>query len=353
MENPISESPQLIVAGRFLTGQEEQRWQRTLRDPMISALVVIIGGLFFFFSAQAATLAIQSDWLVPSFVFPLIAGSGWFLISWAFRTRRRMRRELEQAAIDRWQDEKAVRAGCMISFYSDHAAYSTLRGSSLMPYNEVTLYRESADGILFGNSHFHIVLRSYDLTAAQLTAVRHFLRGVLPASVYRIQGMATSLVERPLPHVRFANFDNVIACAELPAQKKRWKQRELDGFVIPQALVYGLVPALMTDLTPSPLLNCVLFCLLFVGISLGFSRLLYRVLSSREAYPLQIVFTKEGLARRQHGVVSFTVRDRFRMFEGNDGVTIWFANGDQLEVPWSVMDDPEALRREIAQLTVG
>lgn len=349
MENPVSESPQLIVAGRFLTGQEEKRWQRTLRDPVSRVLLFVIGGLFLFFSLQAAVLATQSDWMVPTFVFPLIAGSGWFLVSWIFRARSRIRRACEQTVVDRWQDEKAVRAGCMISFYNDHAAYSTLRGSSLMPYNEVTVYRETPDGILFGNSHFRIVLRSYDLTSAQLSAVRHFLRGVLPASVYRIQEPAISLSEMPLPHVRFANFDTVVARAELPAQKNKREQRELEGFVIPQALVYGVVPALMTKLTPNPLLNCVMFCLLFVVISVAATRLLYRMVSAREACPLQIVFTKEGLACRQHDVVSFTVRNRFRWFEGPDGVTIWFSGGDRLEIPWSAIDDPEALRREIVE----
>lgn len=347
MDTAFPESPQLVVAGRFLTGQEEERWQRLLRDPAQSLLYVILFVLLGFFSIQAADAAIKIDWRIPSLIFPLIAGCLWFLIAQMLRTRRRKRQALENVWLERWQDHRMIRAGCMISLYKDHAAYSTMRGSNILPYAEVTHYLESVDGILIGNGHVVICFRSADMTAGQLIAIRRFLKEHITPRIYRVKESATPLLNEPLPTVRFANFDTVITHATaIPAEDPQEFQESL-GMVLPQMAIYGLTPALLTALTPWPLLNCLIICGGFLLLGLLLTYLAVR-LKSRNREAVRLAFTKEGVARQQNGVVSFAVHGRYQLTASDVGVTIRYMSGEQLEIPWSAIEDPDALKREIA-----
>ncbi len=347
MDKLACESPQLVVAGRFLTGQEEERWQRNRRDPVQALLRVVLIVLLGFFSIQAAVASIQSDWRIPSLVFPLIAGCLWFLIAQTLRARRRKRQALENAWLERWQDHRMIRAGCMISLYGDHVAYSTMRGSSILPYTEVTHCLESVDGILLGNGHVTVCFRSADMTAAQLFAVRRFLQEHINPSVCCVKQPAIPLLTEPLPNVRFANFDTVITRATvLPPENTRGFY-ELLRLVLPQMVIYGLTPALMTALTPWPLLNCLIFCTVFVLAGALLTHRLVRLKNSKQE-TVRLAFTKEGIAKQQNGVVSFAVHGRYRLHTSEAGVTVLYASGERLDIPWSLVEDPDALKREIA-----
>ncbi len=348
MDRYASETPQFVVAGRFLTGQEEERWRRALRDPVSGLLRLVLVVLLVFFSIQAAGIAAQSDWRIPSLVFPLIAGCLWFLAAQVLRARRRKRQALESRWLDRWQDDKMIRAGCMISLYNDHAAYSTMRGSSILPYRKVTLCCETADGILFGNDRFTICFRSADLTATELSAIRRFLQERIKPSVYRLTAAAMPALVEPLPHVRFANFDTVITRATVMPTADNREFGELLGLVLPQMMIYGLTPALMTRLTPWPLLNCMIFCAVFMLVGVLLTRLAVRLKNGCEHAPVRLAFTKEGVAKQQDGVMSFTVHGRCYLYAGEAGVTVLYTSGERLDIPWSAIEDPDALKREIA-----
>lgn len=348
MDRYAPDSSQIVVAGRFLTGQEEERWQRALRDPVSGLLRLVLVILLAFFSIQAMGAAAASDWRLPSLVVPLIAGCLWFLSAWTLRARRHRRQVFENAWLDRWQDEKMVRAGCMIALYRDHAAYSTMRGSSLLPYSEVTLCCETADGILFGNDRFRICFRSADLTLEELVTIRRFLQERMKPSVYRLKAAAIPALAEPLPHVRFANFDTVITrAAVVPTDDKR-EFGELLGFVLPQTIIYSLAPALMTALTPWPLVNCLVFGTVFVLAGVLLTRLIMRLRKTSGRTPLRLAFTKEGIARQQDGIVSFTVRSRCHLYAGRAGVTVLYTSGERLDIPWSAIEDPDTLKNELA-----
>ncbi len=347
MDTVTSESPQLVVAGRFLTGQEEERWQRILRDPISTSVSVVLIVLLGFFSIQAVSVAFAIDWRIPSLVLPLIAGCLWFLIARTMRIRRHKRQALENAWLERWQDHRMIRAGSMISLYGDRAVYSTMRGSSILPYAEVTHCVESVDGILFGNGHVTVCFRSADMTAAQLIAVRRFLQEHISPSVYRVKGAAMPLLSEPLPNVRFANFDTVITRATIMLTEDVGEYHKLLGIVLPQMIIYGLTPALLTALTPWPLLNCLIFC----GVFVLAGALLTRVtmcLKTRKQGAVRLAFTKEGIAKQQNGAVSFAVRGRYQLSANEAGVTVLYINGERLDIPWSAVEDPDALKRELS-----
>lgn len=347
METVASESPRLIVAGRFLTGQEEERWQRTLRDPVQVLLRVILTVLLGFFSIQAAGAALQSDWRIPSLVFPLIAGCLWFLAAQVFRAHRRKRQVLESTWLERWQDHRMIRAGCMISLYGDHVAYSTMRGSRILPYAEVTYCVESVDGIRFGNGRVDVCFRSADMTATQLFAVRRFLQEHMNPSLYRVKKSAIPLLAEPLPTVRFANYDTVITRATVFPPEDNREFRDLLKLVLPQMVIYSLTPALLTALTPWPLLNCLIFCAVFMAVGVLLTHLTVRVKRIKQE-AIRLAFTKEGVARQQNGEVSFAVHGRYQLNTNDFGVTVWYASGERLDIPWSAIEDPDALKREIA-----
>ncbi|MBQ7038651.1 MAG: hypothetical protein IJN61_06060 [Clostridia bacterium] len=346
MDNFTSDLPQLVVAGRFLTGQEEERWQRTLHDPVSKLLCVVLGVLLIFFSIQAAGAATQIDWRIPSLVVPLMAGCLWFLIARVLRARRRKRQALENAWLERWQDHRMIRAGSMISLYRDRAVYSTMRGSSILPYTQVTHCVESVDGILLGDGHVTVCFRGADMTAQQLFAVRRFLQEHVSPSVYRVKESAVPLLSEPLPNVRFANYDTVITRATVIPTTDNRDFHELLGIVLPQMIIYGLTPALMTALTPWPLLNCVIFCGVFMLLGALITHLAVRLKTGKQGV-VRLAFTKEGVAKQQNGAVSFAVRGRYQMNKSEAGVTVLYATGERLDIPWSAIEDPDALNREL------
>lgn len=348
MDKHASESPQIVVAGRFLTGQEEERWQKALRDPVLAVLRLVLLVLLGFSSIQAAEVAATSDWRIPSLGFPLIVGCIWFLIAWTLRDRRRKRQTLETVWLDRWQDEKMIRAGCMISLYSDHAAYSTMRGSSILPYSNVAFCCETADGITFGNDRLRICFRSADLTATELSRIRLFLQERIKPSVYRVKATALPMLVEPLPHVRFANFDTVITRATITPIADKREFHDLLGFVLPQMIIYSLTPALMTKLTPWPFVNCILFCAVFVLVGFLLTYWIWQLKTNRVCAPVRLAFTKDGVARQQDGAVSFTVRSRCHLYLGQTGVTVLYTSGEQLDIPWSAIEDPDVLKCELA-----
>ena len=346
MDN-ISQSPQLVVAGRFLTGQEEERWQRVLRDPISDLLRVVLIILLAFFSIQAAALSAEKDWRLPSVVVPLIAACIWCLIVCAQQSRRRRRQAFENAWLDRWQDANMIRAGCMISLYDVHAAHSTMRGSSMLRYTEVTHFCETADGIAIGNERFTICFRSADMTGTELTAIRRFLQEQVTASKYSLKAPAVPALSEPLAHVRFANYDTIITrAAVLPTANKR-EFSELVGVILPQMIIYSLVPALMIALTPWPLINCLIFGVIFSLFGVLITYLMVG-LKKKKQDPVRLVFTKDGIAKQQEGVVTFMVRGRYFVRKTESGVTVVFTNGEQIEIPWESVEDPDAFKREFA-----
>ncbi len=346
MDTVTSDLPQVVVAGRFLTGQEEERWQRLLRDPALTPLLAVLTVLLGFFSIQAVGAAVQLDWRLPSLVLPLLAGCLWFLLARILRIRRRKRQLLENAWLERWQDHRMIRAGCMISLYRDRAVYSTMRGSSVLPYSQITHCLETADGILLGNGHVTVCFRSADMTAQQVFAVRRFLQEHVSPSVYRLKEAAVPLLSEPLPHVRFANYDTVITRAAVVPTADNREFHELLGIVSPQMVIYGLTPALMTSLTPWPLLNCLLFSVIFVSAGAFITYLTVRF-KNRKQEAVRLAFTKEGIAKQQNGTVSFAVQGRCQVSKSEAGVTVLYATGERLEIPWSAIEDPDALKREL------
>ncbi len=347
MDNYTAQSPQLVVAGRFLTGEEEERWQRVLRDPVLGLLRVILVILLCVFSIQGAGLAAASDWRMPLVVFPLEAACFCFLIVWARRIRRRKQQAQESVWLDRWQDTKTVRAGCMISLYRDRAVYSTMRGSSVLHFDDVTHFCETEDGIAIGNARFTICFRGMDLTSAELVAVRRFLQQGGIGSRYSLKAATIPRRVEPLPHVRFANYDTVITRAAVMPTEDKYELSELLGIILPQMILYSLVPAFMIAPTPLPLLNCVIFGVVFalVGVLLTY---LARFLKKRDKTPVRLAFTKDGIARQQAGVVTFAVRGRYAMRTSENGMTVYFTNGEQLEIPWESAEDAEALKHEFS-----
>ena len=347
MDGQLNESPQIVVAGRFLTAEEERRWRTALRDPVLLLLHAVLWILVGFFALQAVSLAAQSDWVTALVVLPLLAVCFWILIAVALRVRRKQQQAWEQRQWDHWQDERMIRGGCMISFYADHAAHTTMRGTNTVPYAAVTHFCETADGIAFGDRHYTIYLRSMDLTPGDMNALRRFLLQVLKTSLYRLKAPAMPVRHEPLPTVRFANFDTIVTRAAITDPREGRKQREMFCFLWPQLAVYSLIPALMTSLTPWPLLNVLIFAACAFGLGSAVALLVFRQTRSTRDTELALVFTEDGVAFRRDGVMDFVVRSRLKFFKGSEQLTLLFADGEQLEIPWDAVEDAAALRSKL------
>lgn len=345
METHTSDSPKFVVAGRFLTGEEEERWRKALRDPVFVIVRIAQILLLATFALQGAALALVF-WQASLFVLPLVAGCACFLIACSVRGHRRRRLASEIKAQDRWTDSRMIRGGSMISFYEDHAAHTTMRGSNFVYYRDVTVFCETADGIAFGNHRYCIYLRSMDLTPNEMNALRRFLQSVLPAR-YSLKSPAMPLRYEPLPTVRFANYDTVLTRAVVTDPRKDDRQRELLDRVIPQLLIYSVTPALMTQVTPLPLVNCLVFAVVFGFVGFGAVWWLCRLTERKEDSVMRLAFTEDGIARHRAGVTDFLVSGRVWIYPIHDGITMLFADGEQVDVPWSAMEDPAALQSRI------
>jgi hypothetical protein len=347
LDNPAYEIPRIVVAGRFSTEEEETRMHSALRDPVVLFLRLALILLLVTFAAQALSLSEKGDWYISTIVFPIVAACGWFLIAWALRVRRRRIEARANGYRDRWYDEKCIRAGCMFSFYRDHVACSTMRGSSILPYSAITRCCETMDGFVLESKHGNIVLRAADLTARETEQIRLLLSQLVNPGAYRVQATAYGRQSEPLPHVRFANFDTVITRAVGFVREPKWKRSELFGFIIPQLLVYSLTPGLMVGLTPWQLVDCLILAAVFVLVGCAFAWVTKRILTLSET-EVRVAFTKDGVARQQNGFLTFMVNGRFRLREEPSGVVIYLSSGEEIFVPWDAVEQPLQLKEFLA-----
>ncbi len=350
MSETPNESPITVVAGRFLTGEEEERWRKALHDPVRLLVRIILAVLFAFFALQAAALIAETDWLTIFVLFPLLAVCVWIAIAWLLHDRRQTLRESEQALLNNWQDERMIRGGSMLSFYRDHVAHTTMRGTNTVYYADVTQFCETTDGIAFGDRRYTVFLRSMDLTAGDMNALRRLLMHVLKPSLYRLKSPAVPIRHEPLPTVRFANYDTVITRATTDNPREKQRVRQFFGLLLPQLAVYAVVPALMIPIAPWPLLSVLAWEIVFLSLggALGYGVL---CLSERgQDKRMWLVFTENGVARRRDGVMDFVVQSRVRYGQTATALLVQFADGEQLEIPWDAVEDAAALRSKL-QLT--
>ena len=348
LDKTAYEIPRMVVAGRFSTDEEEERLRTAMWDPTTLFLRITVVVLLFTFSLQALSLAVQADWYVPTLVFPVVVACCWFLIAWTLRVRRRGIQARANHRMDRWCDEKCVRAGSMVSFYSAHVAYSTMRGSSVLPYGEITQCCETMDGIALRSQNGTIILRASDLTNRELRQIRELIQTVVRPAVYRIKAEAYGRLAEPLPHVRFVNFDTVISRASARSVTPRWKTRELLGFVIPQLLIYGLTPGLLLELTPWQGLDCLIGMVGLGAVGGIFTWFSCRLVWCSQTEKIRVAFTKDGLACQQNGFLTFAVNGRFRLEEQPTGVVVYFTSGESVFVPFEAVEQPQQLKEYLA-----
>jgi hypothetical protein len=336
-------SPLFAVAGRFLTITENKQWERVLRNPAFWPTFVSIAAVYATISMQAVVMTAQKDIQLLLWVLPLIASCTWLVLFFLFRIRRRIREEREARLTDVWYDAKAVRAGTMISFYRDHIAYTTMRGSCQIRYMDITLCCETADGFALGNERFCVYVRSADLTKGEVSRIRGWLLQAISPSFYRQKAPAEAQLTDPLPTVRFANYDQIQTRAEATRKKDHRAYGDFLGLVLPQMVVYGFTPAPVAPLTPWALLDFLLWPLIFCAVGFLAALLFWRLTLAKPQPSVPVVFTKDGLACRQEGVFSFVVNTRYAVKTTEDGLTLRFSSGEEWDIPWSAIENVDAL----------
>ncbi len=348
MEKTAYDAPRFVVAGRFCTDEEEERLHRALREPVSVLIGIALAVLLGSFAVEAMVLSLKSEGYIASLVFPVIAACGWFLIAWVLRIRRRRIQARENARADRQSDTRCMRAGCMLSFYGDHVAYSTMRGSSILPYREITKCCETGDGIALISPNGRLFVRAADLTARELESLRTLIKDTLCPRAYRVREIAWARQTEPLPHVRFANFDEVITRGIGQEITLPWKRKELLGAVIPQMLIYSFAAGLTVKITPWLFLDCLLSALVFTAVGTALSLIAFVALQRQDRRTVRVAFTRDGVARQQNGFVTFTVNGRFRLQQRENGILIHFSTGEAVLVPWDATEEPQRLKEYFA-----
>ncbi len=340
------ETLRIFVAGRFLQPQEAVWWMRLLNGPAYTflwcAILLLLATFFFSTLAQLE----QTPWDLRGVVVAVITACSCWCIAGLSRFRKQQNRLVLALFSDRMADKKAVENGCTFAFYDDRVVSTSLRGSDTIWFSDVIMCTESANGFALQTKTAILFLRSADLTAFDLNCIRTHLRTMIAPPHHRVKAVAIPRLAEALPIPRFFNFDTVLTRASVPVfSQTSQKRKQLKAILLPMMLLFSVLPAVSVRLTPWPLLDLIVFAILFGGIGLWVALLLEKKLSGIADWPeLQMAFTKEGLAVLCNGITEFTIKQRLTVRFTEHYVHIRYTSGERLRIPLSAVDRPELLK---------
>lgn len=339
----------IVLAGRFPSFEEREQWQR-VRDSgrtLVVALITLLTLLF----AYEALLLLQGEWsrmdvlvtlavLIPAAVFTAL---------FPIRYRHRQRNALQTEWYTEQADKAALEAGTVIALYPDRAVRTDLRGETVILFSQVTLCTETLHGFHLETPDSALLIRAADLTAAQLLQVRAVLHGGIARERIRTKRAAMSCLREPLPLPVWENTDRVVARAQVTLRRP-WlrsvrKQRLhalLRQAVLPASVVYGVVIAESLPAHSYYPMDLLLMCAACVAAGMLLTALLSAAYGKKT--PLALAFTRQGVAMLANGHSRFLVWERLRVAAYDNGIRLLLPSGGQIKIPYSRMDDPEAVR---------
>lgn len=341
-----TENLRILVAGRFAPPAEAAQWLRMLNGPAYTLLWCAVLLLSVVFLLTTLSQLVNVPWYWRGMTIAFMVACGCLCLTQLSRLRKQENQSFFAVFSDRMADKKAVEMGYTFAFYDDRVVSTSLRGSDTIWFSDVVMCTESVGGFALQTKTAVLFLRSADVTAFDLHAIRTHLHTVLPVSCQRQKATAVPGLTEALPIPRFFNFDTVLAraCVSVHSQAGRRKRR-MKALLLPLLLLFSVLPAVSWQVTPWFLLNMVLLAVIFSSIGLWIASALEKRVSGVADLPdLQLAFTKEGLAVLCAGITEFTVKERLAVHFTATEIQIRYISGEQLHIPLSAVDRPEILK---------
>ena len=209
----------ILVAGRPLTLMEYLEILRLSSGHGTTLLVALVLLVLLFEWMAIGDAALGGNDALMSATFLLVMVSSLLLLLGVVWSRLRTDRKRRLAYSTMMADPAAVQ-GRKLEFYDDRIESVSARGTSVIPFADVTAYIETMRVIALVSGDRCIYIRGQDLTAYDAGLIRSFLRTRVPAKLVRIKAPLIPCLYDPLPIPVFSNCDEVLARACIPYTKQ-------------------------------------------------------------------------------------------------------------------------------------
>ena len=268
------------------------------------------------------------------------------------RAKTRMDRKRQLVYFTQMADPETLQ-GRKLEFYDDRIEVASARGTSVLPFSEVTAYIETSQVIALLSGGYCVFIRGLDLTAYDAGLIRAHLKARVPAKLVRIKGTLVPGLSQPLPIPVFASRDEVLARARIPysaAEERRQRGRRLLAtlpVVLPMLLLLGTAMAQYVILSDWFLLDTAVFFAGFTAVYL-LAGLLFRATVPRRPRDetddaLHLAITRDGVAFCRKGKTGFAVRACVRPTNASGGVRLVLPYTSCF-IPESAMEQPAQFR---------
>lgn len=342
----------ILVAGREPTLLEYEEIARlssghgtTLAAAM--ALLVLLFGWMAIVDA-----AFRGNRAVISATILLVLASILLLVMGLVAGKVRMDRKRRMVYFTQMADPETAQ-GRKLEFYDDRIEAVSARGTSVLPFSEVTAYIETRQVIALISGELGVFIRGQDLTAYDAGLIRAFLSARVPAKLVRIRAALAPCLSQPLPIPVLSNRDEVLARAQVPysaAAERRTRGRRLLStlpVVLPMLLLLGTAMAQYLFLTNWFLLDTVVFFAGFTAVYLLAGLLFLAAVPRRPADGtdgvLHLAVTRDGIAFCRKGMTGFAVRTCVRPVKASGGVRLILPYTSCF-IPESAMEQPAQFR---------
>lgn len=342
----------ILVAGREPTLPEYEEIARlssghgtTLAAAM--ALLVLLFGWMAIVDA-----AFRGNRAVISATILLVLASILLLVMGLVAGKVRMDRKRRMVYFTQMADPETAQ-GRKLEFYDDRIEAVSARGTSVLPFSEVTAYIETRQVIALISGELGVFIRGQDLTAYDAGLIRAFLSARVPAKLVRIKAALAPCLSQPLPIPVLSNRDEVLARAQVPysaAAERRTRGRRLLSTlpaVLPMLLLLGTAMAQYLFLTNWFLLDTAVFFAGFTAVYL-LAGLLFLAAAPRRPTDgtdgvLHLAVTRDGIAFCRKGMAGFAVRACVRPVKASGGVRLILPYTSCF-IPESAMEQPAQFR---------
>lgn len=222
----------ILVAGRPLTLMEYLEILRLSSGHGTTLLVALVLLVLLFEWMAIGDAALGGNDALMSATFLLVMVSSLLLLLGVVWSRLRTDRKRRLAYSTMMADPAAVQ-GRKLEFYDDRIESVSARGTSVIPFADVTAYIETMRVIALVSGDRCIYIRGQDLTAYDAGLIRSFLRTRVPAKLVRIKAPLIPCLYDPLPIPVFSNRDEVPPALVFPTPSRQRGVPVSSGFCLP------------------------------------------------------------------------------------------------------------------------
>lgn len=342
----------ILVAGRPLTLMEYLEILRLSSGHGTTLLVALVLLVLLFEWMAIGDAALGGNDALMSATFLLVMVSSLLLLLGVVWSRLRTDRKRRLAYSTMMADPAAVQ-GRKLEFYDDRIESVSARGTSVIPFADVTAYIETMRVIALVSGDRCIYIRGQDLTAYDAGLIRSFLRTRVPAKLVRIKAPLIPCLCDPLPIPVFSNRDEVLARACIPYTKQAERRTRIQRFlsalpvVLPMLLALATAMAQYVVLTNWFLLDVAAFFTGFTAVYLLAGAVLLafglRKHADEADDALHLAVTRDGIAFYHKGVAGFAVRACVRPAAAAGGVRLILPHTSYFIPEWA-MEQPTQFR---------